>query len=109
MTRDRAHVIVYAACLVAVLVALVVEMLRARRRPRPTAEQVRCGMAALAALKRLGIYADDPWPEGEGGWIVTLEPHGEEPCATVQEALSLLLAAAEHDGRRLERVRILGR
>ena len=54
---------------------------------------------ALAALRARGIMPDDEAPEGDAGWVSTLEPHGAEPSDTALEALDRTLCASENDGR----------
>lgn len=49
------------------------------------------------ALRRIGIFRSDE-AEGDGSeWCVTLEPHGEQPAGTLDDALQRTLAARDLD------------
>ena len=52
------------------------------------------------ALRRIGIFRSDEVGDDGSEWCVTLEPHGEEPVGSLDDALRVTLTASHADGLR---------
>lgn len=67
------------------------------RRLRDQNERLRAQIAAMhAALRSVGIHISTE--DEDPVWCVTLEPFGEEPVSSLDEALSRTMGAWERDG-----------